>query len=249
MFFPRRGLRGSPLLLGSAPRLLGRRPLAWSCRVPCRCVCSVAGGPPASAYGPLAGGAAPVGFRRCLFRRGPSVGSPTPFPVFPAPGRGKARSPSGGLRPPSRGPRFSRSSRRLPRGPRRHRSKFSAPVNSPEIVNRAPPAAVSDHFTRRVKAKTSAPSAVPKCRRWCGLDFAGCAFFARRGLTFRARCGMLVFRSPFRPFGGRSITECPWMAKAAQLFPAGRLFSCSGPGSSLAESLPLANCSRQPDPT
>ena len=115
---------------------------------------------------------------------------PAPPPPLGAPGGVR---PVGWLRPPLRGPRFSRPSRGPPS--RRARAPRAVPARLTflKIVNRGPARRRERPFypARQGQDERTVCSA-SRCR-WCGLDFAGCGNFARRGLTFRARCGILVW--------------------------------------------------------
>jgi hypothetical protein len=108
---------------------------------------------------------------------------------------------------------------------------------------------VSDHFTA---ARQGFPSAVPLwilacsllrsgfppfARSLCwwpksaakpGLDPPRCENFARRGLTFPACRGKLVFRCPFRSFGGRPSRGVRGRQKPLGRDSTRRLFLCAG---------------------
>lgn len=167
---------------------------------------------------PAPGALCSARLRACAVRF--AVGFVVPFGLSPAPPRPAA--PAGGSGGPEARWVASPPAQRVGLLPPLWRAPpggTSPPVHSPEIVNRVPalgasaltnasPAAGLLIVPASVKASLRLALGTPRASALTSPGREICP----AGLTFPARCGKLVFRGPFRSFGGRSIAECPWTA-------------------------------------
>lgn len=238
-------LFASPLLCsGSAVGL------PWPRRGPLRAARFAASG----AAGSVARGGGPFASLRALLRRAPRSGSaPAParawlasrwccggrgvLPCAPPPRRPRwglrgARCPFGWLRPPLRGPRFSRPSRGPPSRSARARRGISARLTFLKIVNRGSARRRERPF---YPARQGFPSAVPLWISACSLLRSGFPPFARSlcwwpksaakpgldlagagnlpgGLDFPGRWCYIGMALPVPLLRGPPLPGCPWTA-------------------------------------
>ena len=157
---------------------------------------------------------------------------PAPPPPLGAPG-GPVPVP-GGLRAPRSEGRVSRDPLAGPPGAEiGHRCAIFGVVDSPKIVNRPQPAAVSDHFTAARQGQGKRTGAVPKCRAGAALT-RPVLEFRPAGLDFPRPLWYSGVPRPVPLLRGPPLAGCPWADKAARPSQVGRLFYCSGPAHSLA---------------